>query len=57
MMPVRSLGASTFSFMWQEPALISLRRLRAYDLNGFDIILAPGHQWPDELDSRAPGWI
>jgi L-ribulose-5-phosphate 3-epimerase len=39
--------------MWQEPALASLRRLRACDLNGFDIILAPGHLWPDELDSRA----
>jgi L-ribulose-5-phosphate 3-epimerase len=53
MKPVRSLGASTFSFMWQEPALVSLRRLKACDLDGFDIILAPGHLWPDELDAGA----
>jgi L-ribulose-5-phosphate 3-epimerase len=52
-MTVRNLGSSTFSFMWQEPALVSLRRLKACDLNGFDIILAPGHLWPDELDSSA----
>ena len=53
MKSVRSLGSSTFSFMWQEPALVSLRRLRACDLNGFDIILAPGHLWPDEMDASA----
>ena len=53
MKPVRSLGASTFSFMWQEPALASLRRLKACGLDGFDIILAPGHLWPDELDAGA----
>jgi L-ribulose-5-phosphate 3-epimerase len=53
MKPVRSLGSSTFSFMWQEPAPVSLRRLKACGLNGFDIILAPGHLWPDELDASA----
>ena len=50
---VRNLGASTFSFMWQEPALISMRRFKALGLDGFDIIMAPGHLWPDELDSNA----
>jgi L-ribulose-5-phosphate 3-epimerase len=53
MKSVRSLGSSTFSFMWQEPALVSLRRLKACGLDGFDIILAPGHLWPDELDLSA----
>jgi L-ribulose-5-phosphate 3-epimerase len=49
----RGLGASTFSFMWQEPALVSLKRLKACGLDGFDVILAPGHLWPDELDAGA----
>lgn len=43
------LGASTFSFMWSEGALQSLRRMRALRLNDFDVILAPGHLWHREL--------
>ena len=45
----RELGASTFAFAWREPALHALRRLHALGLNGFDVILAPGHCWPGEL--------
>jgi sugar phosphate isomerase/epimerase len=45
----RELGASTFAFAWQESALDALRRLRGLGLDGFDLILAPGHCWPAEL--------
>ena len=45
-------GASTFAFVWRERVLDSLRRLQALGLDGFDVILAPGHCWPAEL-SRA----
>ena len=45
----RALGASTFAFAWREPVLDALRRLHALGLNGFDVILAPGHCWPGEL--------
>jgi sugar phosphate isomerase/epimerase len=47
----RELGASTFAFAWQETALEALRRLRALGLDGFDLILAPGHCWPAELSA------
>jgi sugar phosphate isomerase/epimerase len=49
----RQLGASTFAFAWRESALDALRRLRALGLDGFDVILAPGHCWPDELPAAA----
>ncbi len=45
----RTLGASTFALAWQETALDALRRLRGLGLDGFDLILAPGHCWPAEL--------
>lgn len=45
-------GGSTFSFMWREPALGALRKLRALGLNDFDVILAPGHCWPGEQSTR-----
>jgi len=45
-------GGSTFSFMWREPALGALRKLRALGLNDFDVILAPGHCWPGEASAR-----
>ncbi len=45
----RELGASTLAFAWRQPALDALRRLHALGLNGFDVILAPGHCWPGEL--------
>ena len=45
----RELGASTLAFAWRQPALDALRRLHALGLNGFDVILAPGHCWPAEL--------
>jgi sugar phosphate isomerase/epimerase len=47
------LGGSTFSFMWQEPALAAMRRMRPIGLSEFDIIAAPGHLWPEELGSAA----
>jgi sugar phosphate isomerase/epimerase len=46
------LGGSTFSFMWREPALEAMRKLRELGLNDFDVILAPGHCWPDELPAH-----
>lgn len=46
-------GASTFAFVWQATALEALRRLRGLGLDGFDVILAPGHCWAAELDGRA----
>ena len=49
----RQLGASTFAFAWRETALDALRRLQALGLDGFDVILAPGHCWPDELPAAA----
>jgi len=49
----RQLGASTFAFAWRESALDALRRLQALGLHGFDVILAPGHCWPDELPAEA----
>jgi hypothetical protein len=45
----RALGASTFAFAWKETALDALRRLRGLGLDGFDVVLAPGHCWPAEL--------
>lgn len=54
-MSARGFGGSTFSFMWGEPALGAMRRLRALGLNDFDVILAPGHCWPDELSASERG--
>lgn len=45
------LGGSTFSFMWREPALESMRRMGDIALNDFDVLLAPGHLWLD-LDAQ-----
>lgn len=47
----RELGASTFAFAWQGTALDAVRRLRALGLDGFDLMLAPGHCWPAELSA------
>jgi L-ribulose-5-phosphate 3-epimerase len=47
--PTWQIGASTFSWMWLEPALEVLARLREAGLDGFDIVSAPGHLSPDEL--------
>ncbi|MGX1787907.1 sugar phosphate isomerase/epimerase family protein [Bosea sp. NPDC055332] len=47
------LGGTTFSFMWSEPALATMRRIGQLGLRDFDVILAPGHLWPDELDTAA----
>lgn len=44
-------GGSTFPFMWNEPAPSALRKLQSLGLNDFDIILAPGHLWHDELSA------
>jgi L-ribulose-5-phosphate 3-epimerase len=45
----RSYGGSTFSFMWSEPAPLALAKMRELGLNDFDVIMAPGHLWHDEL--------
>jgi sugar phosphate isomerase/epimerase len=42
-------GGSTFSFMWSEPALSAMQKLKALGLNDFDVIMVPGHLWHDEL--------
>lgn len=47
------LGGSTFSYMWQRPALHAMCELRELGLNDFDIIAVPGHLWPDELGASA----
>jgi L-ribulose-5-phosphate 3-epimerase len=47
------LGGTTFSFMWNEPALTSMRRIGELGLRDFDVIAVPGHLWPDELDGCA----
>ena len=49
----RQLGASTFAFAWREGVLDALRRLQALGLDGFDVIMTPGHLWPDELSAAA----
>ena len=48
-----AFGGSTFSFMWTEPAVAAMRRMRQIGLNGFDVILAPWHCWPGELSGLA----
>lgn len=47
------LGGTTFSFMWSEPAPLTMRRIGELGLKEFDVIMAPGHLWPDELDGAA----
>ncbi|BCH33650.1 hypothetical protein MesoLjLc_55800 [Mesorhizobium sp. L-8-10] len=47
------LGGTTFSFMWSEPAHETMRRLGRLGLREFDVVLAPGHLWADELDTGA----
>ncbi|WP_213780720.1 sugar phosphate isomerase/epimerase family protein [Caballeronia sp. dw_276] len=44
-------GGSTFSFMWQDTALAALRKMQNLDLNNFDVLVVPGHLWPDELSA------
>jgi sugar phosphate isomerase/epimerase len=46
-------GASTFAFVWRSTALEALRELRGLGLDGFDVVLSPGHCWPAELSARA----
>jgi L-ribulose-5-phosphate 3-epimerase len=42
-------GGSTFSFMWQDTALAALRKMQKLDFNNCDVLVVPGHLWPDEL--------
>ena len=48
-----SFGASTFSFIRQESALDSMRRLRRTGYRRFDVLAVPGHLWPAELSGSA----
>lgn len=45
----RRYGGSTFSFMWREPAAAALAQMRRLGMNDFDLILAPGHLWHDDM--------
>jgi L-ribulose-5-phosphate 3-epimerase len=47
------LGGTTFSFMWDDTALDAMRRLGGIGLREFDVILAPGHLWAEDLDAGA----
>jgi L-ribulose-5-phosphate 3-epimerase len=47
----QAYGGSTFSFMWQDTALAALRKLQKLDLKNFDVLVGPGHLWPDELSA------
>jgi sugar phosphate isomerase/epimerase len=49
----QGFGGSTFSFMWQDTALAAMRKMQALDLNDFDVLVVPGHLWPDELSAAA----
>lgn len=40
-------GGSTFPFMWRGSALDAMRQLKGLGLTAVDILLAPGHLWPD----------
>jgi len=46
-------GGSTFSYMWRTGALESMRELREVGVNDFDIIVVPGHLFPDDVDNAA----
>jgi L-ribulose-5-phosphate 3-epimerase len=48
-----AVGGNTFSFMWTHSALEAMDALNSADLSSFDVIVTPGHLWPDELDSTA----
>ncbi|MFM0034959.1 sugar phosphate isomerase/epimerase [Paraburkholderia strydomiana] len=47
----RGFGGSTFSFMWQDTAVAAMRKMQKLDLNDFDVLVVPGHLWPDELSA------
>lgn len=42
-------GSSTFSFMWSDTALSAMRKQQQLGLDTFDIVMAPGHLWHEEL--------
>jgi L-ribulose-5-phosphate 3-epimerase len=47
----QGFGGSTFSFMWQDTALAAMRKMQLLGLNDFDVLVVPGHLWPDELSA------
>lgn len=47
----QGFGGSTFSFMWQDTALAAMRKMRKLGLNDFDVLVVPGHLWPDALSA------
>lgn len=47
----QGFGGSTFSFMWQDTALVAMRKMQKLELNDFDVLVVPGHLWPDELSA------
>lgn len=48
-----AIGGNTFSFMWTHSALEAMDALNSTGLSSFDVIVTPGHLWPDELDGTA----
>lgn len=47
----QGFGGSTFSFMWQDTALAAMRKMQTLGLNDFDVLVVPGHLWPNELSA------
>ncbi|MCP3712439.1 sugar phosphate isomerase/epimerase [Paraburkholderia sp. CNPSo 3274] len=47
----QGFGGSTFSFMWQDTALAAMRKMQTLGLNDFDVLVVPGHLWPDQLSA------
>jgi len=45
-------GGNTFSYMWKADVASAIGELRNLGLNDFDIIMSPGHLWPDDLSSQ-----
>lgn len=43
------IGGSTFSFIWNDTALSAMEKMLPLGLNDFDVLLVPGHLWPDHL--------
>lgn len=51
------VGGNTFSFMWTHSALEAMDTLGTLGLSAFDVIVAPGHLWPSEVDRGARGQL
>lgn len=43
-------GGNTFSYMWATSCDKALDELSGLGLNDFDVLVSPGHLWPNDLD-------